>query len=380
MSKSGTRAPNRLGSIRKRPDGRYEGRYTGPDGRQHSVYGKSPKAVGEALRAAQHRVDTGTWLEPSRMTVGEWLDVWLADYQGHTTGRTVATYTAVINRHMRSLYVGIRLSAFSPIHVRRLVSTMTKEKKAPATVKHARGILSACMNAAVEAGLISSNPVEGVKPPRMIRQEYTIIDRDHIPEFIRAANETKYPEVLTFLLMTGLRVGELRGLRWADVDLDAGTLRVERQLHALSAAVREFRPPKDGEARTIHLTPQAVELLKAHRRAQLQRRMAAGWTDDEITRDLVFRKENGQNFEESTMHRLIERVRVLMDMPKLRLHDLRHSYAVAALRSGVDVKTVQNNLGHKHASITLDTYAAYTDDAGKSGAEKLGKYWSDAVN
>ena len=88
MSKSGTRAPNRMGSIRKRKNGTYEGRYTGSDGLQHSVYGKDPKAVGEALREALHAVDTGAWLEPNTMTVGEWLEEWVRDYCPHTTQRT----------------------------------------------------------------------------------------------------------------------------------------------------------------------------------------------------------------------------------------------------------------------------------------------------
>ena len=95
MSKSGTRAPNRMGSIRQRSDGRYEGRYTGADGRQHSVYGKSPKAVGEALREATHAVDAGTWLEPSSMTVGEWLEEWQRDYCTHTTQRTRDYYKRI---------------------------------------------------------------------------------------------------------------------------------------------------------------------------------------------------------------------------------------------------------------------------------------------
>lgn len=382
MSRTGTRAANKMGSIRRRPDGRWEGRYSGPDGKQHSVYGKTQKACAEALRAATHSVDAGSWLEPSTLTMGQWFDVWLSDYQGHTTGRTVETYTSVINRHMRPLFGAIKVAAFSPVHVRRMVSDMTRAGLSPATIRHARGILSACLNCAVEAGLRKDNPVERVKGPRMVQQAFAIIDREHIPAFVEAARQTPVAAALVFLLMTGLRVGELRGLRWADVDLDAATMRVERQLRHVNRTDRRFGPPKDGEARTVQLTPQAVALLRQQRKDQAAERLAAGadWREDEITRDLVFRAPDGWNLSQDAIGRAIARIRAALGLPALRPHDLRHSYAVAALRSGVDVKTVQHNLGHKHASITLDIYAAYTDDAGKTGAEKLAAYWSDALN
>lgn len=381
MSKTGTRNANKMGSVRKRSDGRYEGRYTAPDGRQRSIYGTSQTTTTEALRAAMHDVDNGTWLEPSRMTLNQWFDIWLSDYQGHTTGRTVETYTAVIKRHMRPLFGSVKLADFSPIHVRRMVSSMTKSGCAPTTVKHARGILSAALNGAIEAGLIKDNAVKSVKPPRMIKRDFTIIDREQIPAFIEAAQTTKYPDALIFLLMTGVRVGEMRGLRWTDIDFENNTIRIDRQLHALSMVNREMRPPKDGESRTIHITPETTALLKAHRKTQLAQQVAAkSWLDDDITSGLVFRKANGANLDESSLQYAIEQVRAAMNLPGLRLHDLRHSYAVAALRSGIDVKTVQHNLGHKHASITLDIYASYTDDAGKTGAEKLSAYWRNAIS
>lgn len=374
------RAPNGMGSIRQRADGRWEGRYTGSDGRQHSVYAPDPKAVGEALRAATHAVDSGTWLEPSTMSMDQWLDAWLRDYQGHTTGRTVDTYRAVIKKHMRPAFGKVKVASFSPVHVRRMVSDMTKAGKSPATIKHARGILSACMNCAVETGLRKDNPVERVKAPRPVPQHFAVVDREQLPAFVAAARTTPVGNELVFLLLTGLRVGELRGLRWADLDLDAATMRVERQLRQVNASDRRFGSPKDGETRTVRLTPQAVALLRQQRRDQAADRLAAGadWREDGITRDLVFRAPDGWNLSQDVILRAVHRIRDGLGLPTLRPHDLRHSYAVAALRSGVDVKTVQHNLGHKHASITLDIYAAYTDDSGRAAAQKLADYFRDA--
>lgn len=376
---SNKRANNGMGSIRQRPDGRWEARYTAPDGRQRSLYAMTEKDVATKLRAALSAIDNGAWQEPSKMTMAQWMEIWLEDYQAHTTGRTVETYRIVIDKHMIPLFGRVKVSSMSQIHVRRMISTMTKGGSSPASINQARGILSAAMKCAIEAGLTKSNPVQGVRGPRLIKPKYTIIDRDMFPAFVQAAHHTPIANALIFLLMTGLRAGEMRGLRWADID--GSVMHISRQLHAPSRKRRTFGLPKDGEVRTVQLPAEAVDLLKRQRKQQLEQRMAAGgdWIEDEFTADLVFRTLQGWNLDENYIYSAIRSVRAEMGLPNLRPHDLRHSYAVAALRSGIDVKTVQHNLGHKHASITLDTYAAYTDDAGKAGAKRFNDYWTEAL-
>lgn len=382
MAKKAKRASNGMGSVRQRADGRWEGRYSAPDGRQRSVYGKTEAEVTKKLKAVLREIDTGAWLNPSRMTVSEWMEIWLRDYQSHTTGRTQETYEGVVNRHFVPTFGIINMASFSQIHVRRMITNMQKKGLSPSTIRHARGILSASMNSAIEAGLIKANPVDGVRIQKAIKPKFTIVDRDMFPAFIAAAQDTKYPNEAIFLLMTGLRAGELRGLRWDDIDLDDGIMRVERQLHAATHSTRRFGQPKDGEVREVHLTPEAVELLKQQRKRQIEQKVKAGpdWQEDDISTGLVFRREYGQAHNETSIYREIHKIAIALNMPDLHPHDLRHSYAVAALRSGVDVKTVQHNLGHRNAAITLDTYAAYTSDAGKEGAEKLSEYWKNATN
>lgn len=379
--KKNTRASNGMGSVRQRPDGRWEARYTTPDGRQRSVYAKSEAEVTMKLRAALHDIDSGSWLEPSKMSVADWLDVWLKDYQGHTTGRTLETYAHVVNKWFLPLFGSVKLKNFSPLHVRRMINQMTQTGKSPSTIKHARGILSKAMKCAIEAGLIKSNPVQGINGPRMVKPSFTIIDRDKFQAFIDAVQKTPCADAFVFMLLTGVRAGEMRGLRWSDFDQDFRVMKIQRQLHAPSKNRRMFGQPKDGEVRDVHLPDEAIDLLKRHRKAQLAERLAAGdkWREDEVTAGLVFRLPDGWNLDEVTIYKAILSVREELGMPNLRPHDLRHSYAVAALRSGVDVKTVQHNLGHKNASITLDTYAAYTNDAGKAGAKRFDSYWKDAL-
>ena len=377
-----SRKQNNMGSIRQRSDGRWEGRYSTPDGRQRSVYGKTQKECAQKLKLALVAVDTGSWQQPSKLTTGEWLDIWIRDYQSHTTGRTVETYKHVIRRRFKPIFGDVKLQDLSPIHVRRMVNAMQAEGLAASTIRHACGVLSSAMNCAVnEAKLIRENPVRGVKRPKKAKREFCVIDRPQIPRFVELASQDKNcAGALVFLLQTGMRCGEMRGLRWEDVDLERGRIDVRRQLYSPSHAKCEFRPPKNDEVRELVITPETVALLKAHRKAQLEQRLCRDdWRETDITRDLVFRSRRGDYLTNRSVYMAVKKIGAALGLPDLRPHDLRHSYAVAALRSGVDVKTVQHNLGHKSASITLDIYAAYTQDMGQEAAQKLSAYWQAAT-
>lgn len=372
---------NHMGTIRKRSDGRWEARYTTPDGKQKSIYAKTQKAVTEALRAVLRDIDTGEWLEPSKLSMNEWFDTWLRDHQSHTTGHTVDTYTATIRRHMRPLFGDVKLADFSAIHARRMVTIMTDSGLSPTTVRNALIVLNDALNDAVADGLIRSNPAKGVKAPKAAKHPFTVVDREHYKAFAEAAQTTKYSDELLFMLMTGVRINEMRGLKWSDVDMDAGTIIIERQMFSYDRkATSEFRPPKEGRTRDLHVGAEVIALLKQHRKAQAADRLRAEeWVDDGICADLVFRGPDGRPVCEMTIRRAVAKAGEVIGLPTLCPHDLRHSYAVAALRAGVDVKTVQHNLGHASAAVTLDVYAAYTDDAGKAAADRLSAYFTEAM-
>lgn len=373
--KKNSRASNGMGSIRQRSDGRWEARYSTPDGRQRSVYAKTEKEVTAKLRQQLHDLDTGLWREPSKMRMSDWFEIWLSEYQGHNADRTVLKYRCIVNNHFVPMLGALKVTSVLPLHIRRVINNLQSSGLAPVTIKNYVRILGAAFQCAIDAGLIRENPVDGAKLPRTPPTKFTVIDRADIPAFIEAAQNTPYPNELLLMLYTGLRVGEIRGLQWGDCDLDVGTMSVERQLHPINHDLKRFTPPKYGEVRTVHLADEAVEVLRAQCRRQLEQRLASGgWEDNEITRDLVFRLGNGNPHNDRTIYKAVKAVGAAIGKPELHPHDLRHSYAIAALRSGVDVKTVQHNLGHKTSQMTLDVYAAYTEDAGKEGAVKLSSY------
>lgn len=373
------RAANNMGTVRQRSDGRWEGRYTASDGKQHSVYALTQPACTAALRAAMNDVDNGIWQKPSMMTVSEWLEIWLKDYQGDNSELTVLKYRSITRNNFVPTIGAVKLTKLSPVHIRRFLTAMKAKDLSQVTISNYLRILKTALNAAVEAKLIKESPANGITVSRGKVKKFNVVDKAMFPDFIRAANETKYGNELALMLYTGLRVGELRGLRWSDIDFSANTMSIRRQLHPKSQTTKRITAPKYDEERTVYLPQPAITVLKAQRVKQNEQRLVAGaeWIDNEVTHDLVFRMETGVEHGEKTIADAVRNVGSAIGIPALHPHDLRHSYAVAALRSGADVKSVQHNLGHKTSSMTVDIYAAYSEDAGKESAQKLSDYFAN---
>lgn len=379
--KSG-RASNGMGSVRQRSDGRWEARYSTPDGKQRSVYGKSEKEVTAKLRGVLHEIDSGSWTEPSKMTVGEWLDIWLEDYQTETSERTVYKYRCISNRHFKKHLGDIKVTKLMSYHVRRMITAMQSEGLSDPTIKNYIGILETAMQRAVEHKVIASNPVIDVRVKSEPPKPFCVIDRADIPRFAKAVKDIRYGNELKIMLYAGLRVGEVRGLRWSDIDFEAGTIHVQRQLQPKRKGLKRITLPKFNKRREFHVAQNAMDVFKAQKKLQTENRLRAGanWHEDDECADFVFRQPNGRPHGEHTIYFAAKQLGEIMGLPDLHPHDLRHSYAIAALRSGVDVKTVQHNLGHATAKMTLDVYAAYTNDAGVEGAKKLSEYLQSAQN
>lgn len=365
---------NNTGSIRKRSDGRYEGRYSAPDGTQRSVYGSTFTDCQTKLKAAIGAIDGGKWVQPTKITVADWISIWLRDYQAHASPRTIKKYES-ISKQFTSTIGSVKVGRLTAMHVRHMITAMQENGLTAATIQLYMRIFKTILNSAIEAGLIADNPVSKIRLPKPQPRQFVVIDRQEIQAFIDAAQQTKYPNELITMLLTGLRIGEIRGLQWEDIDLDAGTMKIQRQLQPTNGSLERFTPPKYGEIRLLHIPSEEIAVLRAQRLKQASERLKSGiWTDNEITTGLVFRQTNGKAHTRGTISRAVTAAGSAIGKPDLNPHDLRHSYAIAALRAGANVKTVQYNLGHKTAAMTLDVYAAYTDDAGKTDAVKLSNY------
>lgn len=375
--KKNTRASNGSGTFRKRSDGRWEGRYTGPDGRQRSVYGPTQAAVKQAVKQAQAEMTLGLYFEPSKTTFEKWARTWLADYTSHIKPTTRDNYTAFMDRYLIPALGKVKLSQLRLVHIQRAFNAMADNGLSVGTQEAVKIALSSCLSAAVRFDMLKSNLCKDVKLAKKQAKDMVIIDRPDMPLFVLAAKKSPYYAAMMLLIQTGIRSGELRGLRWSDIDLDNRVMSIRQQVSDTKNGPI-IQTTKGYKARDIILIPETVKVLREHKKAQAESRIKwGGWKDTDLTRDLVFRMEDGDVYPRCALAWPITKVGQEIGILGLHPHSLRDSYAVAALRSGIEVKTVQSNLGHKDATITLNTYAKYTDDMGRVGAEKFAAYWAE---
>lgn len=391
MPRKSTRAAQGGGTIRQRPDGRWEARFTvGRDpgtGKQiqRSVYGSTQKEVRQKLAQAVAELDAGTYQAPSKMTVGQWLDIWQRDYLCGVKPFTVQGYEKNVRVYLKPALGAIKLDALNAHTVQKFINDMgkphgDKPPLSPKTVRNAHGVLHKALQQAVRVGYIRFNPADACELPRLERKEIKPLDSDAMAAFMRAIGGHRFEAVYLTMLFTGMRRGEIFGLLWDCVDLDKGTIRIERQLQNIPGKPGEFRliSTKNGKGRTITAAPFVVELLKKHRARQLRDRLRAGplWQDH----GYVFCNEVGEHLSPSTVYHNYKEIVASIGLPDLRLHDLRHSYAVASLRAGDDVKTVQANMGHHTAAFTLDVYGHVTEEMKRASAARMEAYIKGIAN
>ena len=378
------------GTIRQRPDGRWEARYTlGIDpgtGKQiqKSVYGKTQKEVRQKLTAITAEIDSGVYQEPCKMTVNEWLDIWLKDYQIGVKDSTAYLYERQAKLYMRPALGNIPLETLKAHAVQRLYNSLSQEHDGqPAlsakTIKNIHGVLHKALQQAVLLNYIRYNPTTACVLPKIVKKEIHPLTDQQTAQLLNLLKGSKYEIPLTVDLFTGLREGELLGLMWDCVDFDKGTILVNKQLHRSQKKGEGyyFAPPKNNKSRTIRPAPYVMTLLRQQKLVQTQMRLAAGpaWQES----GLVFTNEFGRYISLRAVFDCFKRTVRKVGLPNLRIHDLRHTYAVNSIRAGDDIKTVQSNLGHATAAFTLDVYGHFTDDMRQASSQRMEQFISGVL-
>ena len=399
QSKNKTRSASGMGNIRKKSrmvNGKtytyYEARYTeGFDpgtGKQiqRSISGKTQKEVAQKLKAAIAALDTGTYIAPCKMTVGEWMDAWSKQYLGGVKESTVAAYNATIRTHIKPGIGAVRIDALDTNLVQNFYNRLrepTKDRDAvsPKTVKNVHGILHKALQQAVANGYIRFNPTNACVLPRIEKKELQPLDEAETKLFLDAVKGHPLELLYTVTLFTGMREGEALGLTWDRVDFMRGTILISRQLQKEKKAGGQFRlvSLKNDKPRRIMPAPWVMQLLRDRKLQQYEHKEKAGaaWSNP---MNLVFTNELGGHLIPQTVVRHFKEIVSSIGRPDARFHDLRHSYAVASLRSGDDIKTVQGNLGHATAAFTLDVYGHVTNQMQEASAVRMEAYIKGILN
>jgi integrase len=348
---------NSGGEVRIRPDGRWEGRYMAA-GRRRSVYAKTKRECQERLRAALLRVDQGVTPSASRTSVAAYLEEWLAtSVATRCRPSTAASYRQVVRLYVEPSIGRIPLVKLEAGDVRRMLVDLTRRGElATTTIRYALTILRIALGRAVKDGRVIRNVATLVDAPARSRREVRPLTGDEVRTFLASVAGDRLEALYVAAVALGLRQGELLGLRWSDVDLDAGTVTVQ---HTLRLRTRELAEPKtERSRRTLRLGQGVAGALRAHRTRQLEERLAAGnrWRDA----GYVFASARGTPLDGVNVTHRFQAALAAAGLPRQRFHDLRHACATLLLENGEELGVVSRILGHADLGTTANVYAHLT--------------------
>ena len=359
------RTANGSGTIYKRDDGRWEGKYSVPaaDGSgkyvRKSVYGKTQEEVRKKITEVTAEIDDGTYVAPSQYKMSEWIDLWLAIYvKTSVKTKTLASYTRICNNHIKPALGRVPLKSLTTTQIQRFYNNLVEQGELSAkTIKNVHGVLHRALEQAFLSGEIKHNPSERCSLPKAPKPKIVPMENEAISTFLETIRGHKYEIVYFVTLFTGLRQGEVLGLSWDCVDFATNTLLINKQLRH----DREKDPAygidttKSGKERYITVAPAVMDALAKQKAWQdgCIRKAGSAWENEW---NLVFTNELGRHLCHETVYRNFKRIVKSIGIGNTRFHDLRHTYAVVSLESGDDIKTVQEQLGHATAGFTLDNY------------------------
>ena len=274
----------------------------------------------------------------------------------------------IIRTHIIPGIGAVQLQKLSSQIIQEFLNELSDSKAlSPKTVKNVYGVLHKALKQAVILHYIKSNPAEGCELPKVKKPDLTALDDNMIIDFLKAIQGHKFENVYLIALFTGMRQGEILGLTWDCIDFDTSTITVKQQLQLRRDGSKEYVlvPTKSGRTRQITVSKSVIGIL--------------GIEKNRSTSEFVFTNDNGKPLSATTVYKNFKRLVSAAGLSSLRFHDLRHGYAVAALRAGDDIKTLQENLGHYSAAFTLDVYGYVTAQMKQESAVNMEQYITDLV-
>ena len=378
--------PNGDGLVRKRADGRWEGRIVvghKEDGSPilRSVFAKTQKEVMRKLHSQIEAYRDVELTEASNMTLGEWLDKWLSDYMALTVRESTMDNYKAMSQHYIKPYLGDeKIGSVTTADIQKLYNWLRENGRvnehyekgnalSDSMIRCIHMMLHQAMDAAVREHLIVKNPTQGTVIPKTNYAPKQILTEEQLERFLEVVKQDPvWSDFFYTELTTGLRLGEICALKWQDFEEKTGWLHVRRTAHRRKGGgVRVGETKTETGTRTILLPPSTVEILKARKRKSYSDWILHNPTVPEVPMDTS-----------AAYHRL----KTLLhhaELPSIRFHDLRHTFATHALTSGVDAKTLSTILGHTNASFTLDTYTHMTTDMHRKAASVVGGFLDEIM-
>ncbi|MBO5352285.1 MAG: tyrosine-type recombinase/integrase [Lachnospiraceae bacterium] len=384
--------------ISKRADGRYQGRFTF-QGERFTLYDRDIKALQKKMADAKYEMEHGIYLNAQHMTLNSFFETWLSEIKENTVkANTISVYMEIYKVHIAPALGRLQVSSINKLMIQRLLNNMSKNGLSPNTLAKTKAILYSIFKEAMENRMISYNPCENITI-RRDKTERRVLSSDEQKIFLEAIQGSRYEMLCILGLSTGLRIGELSGLRWSDINFEDKILTVERTyiyLHDVKNHQMKdvFHSPKTkNSCRSIRLLDSTLELLQKHKLKQEKEKAALGaeWCPVEDGEDLVFTTKTGGpvrglNVSE-TLNNYVKKInkreeiqaarenREPVVFERITPHTLRHTFATRAFESGIPPKVVQQILGHSSLEMTMDLYTHVTEDVQSKEIQKLAVFF-----
>ena len=334
----------------------------------------SERDAQRALADVVQAIAANRYVDPSRLSVREYLTTWLAS-RGNLRPSTRRGYRRNIEKHLVPRIGDIQLSALQAAQIEQALHSLQEERGVgPATARRVFATLRVALNKAVRQGVIATNPCANVELESEVehRAPAHVWTPQQVRQFLGHVRLDRLYALYLLVVTAGLRRGEVIALRWEDVDLDAGLMLIRRSVVQVGGDMFEGSPKTKHSKRVVPLDALTITALRAHRRQQAQERLAAGsaWRD-EVGR--IFTREDGKGLVPEYVSRTFKAHAAQAEVPVIRFHDLRHTTATLALAGGVAMRVVSDRLGHSTTAITSDLYTKVYDETARDAAEKIAR-------
>lgn len=346
--------------------------------RFYRAFRGTKKEAEKELARLLTEIEKGLFVEPSKLTVGEYLQKWLADAKNKVAPKTYLRYEEIVMKSMIPELGQIHIEKLKPLHIQNYYNKMLESGRqdgtgglSPTTVVQHHRILHKALEMAVKWQVLARNVSDAVEPPRKARQEFEVLNEEQVWTMLMAAENTSYLPQLALAVLTGMRRGEIYGLRWRDVDYENCTITVSQAAQYIPGKGITNKEPKSGRSRrNIDVSSYVIEILKKVKVDQNKCRLAYGEHYHD-SGDLVFTQPDGQPQHPYSISSWFPEFMEKTGLPKIRLHDLRHTHASLLLKGGESLKLICDRLGHGSIGITADIYTHLAPGMQKKAADRL---------
>lgn len=316
-------------------------------------------------------LDTVKMEKANVVTFSEWTNHWLNNYCKSIKETTLIQYRAVVEHHLDRVLGRLKLAEITKEDVQYFVNSLSlgvgiEETLSAKSIHNIHGILHKCLEIAAQNGYINENPAKYSVLPKVEKTEIRPLNSEQLITFFNGIKGTPKEMLYKFTIYTGFRAGEILGLTWDCINFEQKNIRIYRQLvrkvNDNGIYIYEFGSLKNSRPRTIYPPQTVFDILEGLKKVK------------KYSCDFVFINNRGTHYTHSAIYNSFVKIMKKLDLSGFRFHDLRHTYAVLSLQAGIDIKTLQYNLGHHSAAFTLDVYGHCLDEMRKRGAEQLGEY------